>query len=88
MPLYISFYGTNLLTQCLVLVAVFCLFLPFQKIVIKKCPNEKKNFGLIFSGPEETHEASREDQKSHEEAISLEGAPRRVGAPPRLVGPS
>src|SRR3989337_2376634 len=39
---YISFFGTNLLTQCLVPVAIFCLFLPFQKIIIKKCPNEKK----------------------------------------------
>ena len=75
MPLYIIF-GTNLLTQCPVPVIVFCLFLPFQKINIKKCPNEKKNFGLIFSGPEETHEASGEDHKSHEEATSLEGAPR------------
>ena len=68
-------------------VVVFCLFLPLQKIIIKKCPNEKKNFGLIFSGPEETHEASGEDQKSHEEATSLEGAPRGVGRAPQACGP-
>ena len=39
---FTSFFGTNLLTQCPVPVAIFCLFLPFQKIIIKKCPNEKK----------------------------------------------
>jgi hypothetical protein len=40
--LYISFLGTNLLTQCPVPVAVFCLFLPFQKIIVKRSPNEEK----------------------------------------------
>jgi hypothetical protein len=46
-----------------------CFFL-FRKSLSKKVQTRKKNFGLIFSGPEETHEASGEDQKSHEEAAS------------------
>ena len=47
----------------------------------------RKNFGLIFSGPEETHEASGEDQRSHEEAASLEGAPQGGGRAPQVCGP-
>ena len=63
-------------------VAVFLLVFAFSENHYQKESKREKNFGLIFSGPEETHEASGEDQKSHEEATSLEGAP------PRLVGPS
>ena len=47
----------------------------------------EKNFGLIFSGPEETQEASGEDQKSHEEATSLEGVPQGGGRAPQACGP-
>ena len=87
MQLYIIF-GTNLLTQCPVPVVVFCLFLAFSENQYQTESKRRKNFGLIFSGPEETHEASGEDQKSHEEATSLEGTPWGVGRAPRLVGPS
>ena len=47
---YISFFGSNLLTQCPVPVAVFCLFLSFQKIIIKKCPNKKKTLKTMAPG--------------------------------------
>ena len=49
---------------------------------------QRKNFGLIFSGPEGTLEASGEDQKSHEGATSPDAAPRagRRG-PPGLWAP-
>ena len=53
----------------------------------KVSKREEKNFGLIFSGPEEIHEALGEDQKSHEEATSQEGAPRGVGRAPQAYGP-
>ena len=39
---FISFFGTNLLTQCLVPVAVFCLFFTSQKINTKQSPNAIK----------------------------------------------
>ena len=39
---FISFFGTNLLTQCPVPVAVFCLFFTSQKINIKRSPNTVK----------------------------------------------
>ena len=57
-------------------VVVFLLVFAFSKNHYEKVSKREKNFGLIFSGPEETHEASGEDQKNHEEAASLEGAPR------------
>ena len=39
---YILYFGTDLLTQCLVLVAVFFLFLVLQKIHTKQSPNATK----------------------------------------------
>jgi len=45
---FISFLGTNLLTQCLVPVAVFCLFLDFQIISTKRSPNATKLFDDYF----------------------------------------
>ena len=78
---YISFFGTNLLTQCPVPVAVFLLVFVFSENHYQKESKREKKIGLIFSEPEETHEASGEDQKSHEEATSLEGAPPGLWAP-------
>jgi hypothetical protein len=45
---FISFFGTNLLTQCPVPVAVFCLFLVFQEISTKLSPNAMKLFDDFF----------------------------------------
>ena len=41
---FISFFGTNLLTQCPVPVDVFCLFFTSQEINIKRSPNTTKLF--------------------------------------------
>ena len=60
---FISFFGTNLLTQCPMLVEVFCLFLDFQKISNKQSPNTKKLFE-IFSGPRETLGKSTKNNSS------------------------
>ena len=49
---FISFFGTNLLTYCLVPVVVFCLFFTSQKINIKRSPNAVKLF-VDFFGPED-----------------------------------
>ena len=50
---FISFFGTNLLTQCPVPVAVFCLHFTSQKINIKWSPNTAKLF-VDFYGPKGT----------------------------------
>ena len=49
---FISFSGTNLLTQCPVLVAVFCLFFTSQEINIKRSPNVAK-LSVHFFGPKD-----------------------------------
>ena len=41
---FISFFGTNLLSQCPVPVVVFCLFFTLQEINIKQSPNTAKLF--------------------------------------------
>jgi hypothetical protein len=69
------FFGTNLLTQCPVPVAVFLLVFAFSENPYQMESKRRKNFGSIFSGPEGTLEASGEDQTSHEGATSLGGAP-------------
>jgi hypothetical protein len=61
----------------------FLLVFAFSENHYQKVSRQEKNFGLIFSRPEETHEASREDQKSHEEATSLEGIPNISNIPER-----
>ena len=63
----------------------FLLVFAFSENHYQRESKREKNFGLIFSGPEETQEASGEDQKSHEEATSLEGAPPQACGP--LVAP-
>src|SRR6266536_2106428 len=45
---FISFFSTNLLTQCQVLVAVFCLFFTSQNISTKRSPNAAKLFVEFF----------------------------------------
>ena len=48
---FISFFGTNLLTQCPVPVAVFCLFFTSQEINIKRSPNTVICLEIVY-GPE------------------------------------
>ena len=65
----------------------FLLVFAISENHYQKVSKREKNFGLIFSGPEETHEASGEDRKSYEEATSLEVAPRGVGCASQAYGP-
>ena len=81
---FISFFVTNLLTQCLVSVAIFCLFLIFQKISTKRSPNAMKLFDKKF-WTKETLEASGGDQRMYEETARRPGAPR--GRPVALWAP-
>ena len=84
MQLYaiIYLFGTNLLTQCPVQLLFFLLVFVFSENHYQKVSKREKNFGLIFSGPKETHDASGEDQRSYE------GATSSGGVPPGLVVPS
>ena len=74
---FISFFGNNLLTQCPVLVAVFCLFFTSQEINIKRSPNTTKLFGDFFM-----------DQKTSIGPEQHLGVPRGGHNPPgRAWGP-
>ena len=46
---FISFFGTNLLTQCPVPVVVFCLFFTSQETNIKRSPNEAKLLWIFWT---------------------------------------
>ena len=70
---FISFFGTNLLTECPVLVAVFCLFFTSQEINIKRSPNTTKLFFGFFMDQKETN-----GPEQH-----LGGAPRGHNPPGR-----
>ena len=70
---FISFFGTNLLTQCPVPVLVFCLFFTSHEINIKRSPNTAKLFVDFFM-----------DQKtSNGPKKHLGGAPRGHNPPGR-----
>ena len=56
-------------------VVVFFLVFGFSGNQYEIESKQRKNFGLIFSGPEETLEGSGEDLTSHEGATSSGGAP-------------
>ena len=84
---FISFFGANLLTKCLVPVAIFCLFFTSQKINIKQSPNAAKLFGDFF-GPEDiqwAREAPRGAPRGAQPTRAHLGAQARPGGlcPPR-----
>ena len=84
---YILFFGTNLLTQCPVPLAIFCLFLVFQNISTERSPNATKLFGDFFLDIRDTRSFGRgpEDRGGgHEPPGPALGG---VGAPWCLVGP-
>ena len=53
----------------------FLLVFVFLENHYQKRSKREKNFWLIFSGLEETHKASGEDQRSHEGATTYQGTP-------------
>ena len=68
------FFRTSILTQCLVPVVVFCLFLLFQQISTKRSPNATELFDNFF-WTRETLEVSGGDQKANHYKFSKIGKP-------------
>ena len=77
---FISFFGTNLLTQCQVQVVVFSMFFTSQKINIKRTPNAAKLF-VDFFGPEDIQWAKEVPKREPEVSTRHQGAPGGPGAP-------
>ena len=75
-----SFYiifGTNLLTQCQVPVAVFCMFFTLQEINTKRSPNAGKLF-VDFFGPEDIQWAEEAPGGCSEGSTTNPGIPKWV----------
>ena len=81
---FISFLGTNLLTQCPVLVAVFCLFFTSQKINIKRSPNAAKLF-VEFLWTRRHPVGQRSTWGCPEGGTAHQGAPGGPGTPRWVV---
>ena len=66
----------------------FCLFQCFAEKEYQTESKRNETFGRVIFGTNATHETWRGRQGSNEDAMRQGGAPRGVGAPPTLVGPS
>ena len=84
---YISF-GTNLLTEGLVQIAVFCLFQCFTEKEYQTESKRNVTFGRVIFGTNVIQETWSGCQERSEEATRQEGAPRGTRCAPTLVGPS
>ena len=81
MHLHIIF-GTNLLTESPVQIAVFCLFQCFAEKEYQTESKRNETFGRVIFGTN----AIQETWSGHHERNKV--ATRQEGAPPTLVGPS
>ena len=81
---FISFFGTNLLTQCRVSVVVFCLFFTSQEINIKRSPNTAKLF-VDFLWTKRHPMGQRSTWGCPEGGTTHQGAPGPPGAPRWVV---
>ena len=79
-------FGTNLLTQGPVQIAVFCLFHCFEETEYQTESKRNKTFGNVIFSPNVIQETWTLLQAVPEEVTRVEGAP--LGVPPYLVGPS
>ena len=73
--LFYIIFGSNLLTEGLVPISVFSLFLSFTENEYQTESKRNKTFVMIFLGPEDIHRTWSSSQRSHEVATRTEGAP-------------
>ena len=87
--LFYIIFGTNLLTEGPVQIAVF--FCRFQCFAEKEYQTESKwneTFARTFLGTNAIQETWSGSQRCNKAATRQEGAPGGIGAPPTLVGPT
>ena len=80
-------FGTNLLTEGPVQIAVFCLFWCFTEKEYQMESKRNETFAMIFLGPKANKETWRWSRRCNEAATRQEDAPRGVGAPPPSWAP-
>ena len=81
-------FGTNLLTQGPVQIAVFCLFQCFAEKEYQTKSKRNETFGSVIFGTNVIQRTWSGRQEINEEATRQGGAPAPLGAPSPLVGPS
>ena len=81
-------FGTNLLTEGPLQIAVFCLFQCFAEKDYQTEYKRNETFGRVIFGTNAIQETWSGRHGSNEAATRQEGTPRGVGAPPTLVAPS
>ena len=86
-PFHIIF-GTNLLTEARCKFLFFCLFQCFTEKEYQMKSKRNETFGRVIFGTNVIQETWSGCQERSKEATRQEGAPRGVGAPPTLMGPS
>ena len=83
--LFLHFYiifGTNLLTEGPVQIAIFCLFQCFAEKEYQTDSKRNETFMRIFLGTNAIQETWSGSQRRNKAATRQEGVPRGVGAPP------
>ena len=75
-------FGTNLLTEGPVQIAVFCLFQCFEEKEYQTESKRNETFGSVIFGTEAIQETWSRRQGSFEVATRQGGAPAPLGAPP------
>ena len=80
-------FGTNLVTQGLVQIAVFCLFQCFIEKEYQMVSKRNETFGKVVSGKKAIQETWSARQGINDEATRQEGASRGVGVPPPSWAP-
>ena len=85
--LFYIIFGTNLLTEGPVQIAVLCLSQCFAEKEYQTESKRNETFVRIFFGTNAIQETWSGRQGSNEAAMRQEGAPRGVGAPPPSWAP-
>ena len=86
--IFISIFGTNLLTGGPARIAVFCLFQYFKEKEYQTESKWNETFGSVIFGTNVIQRTWSESQEAVEAATRVEDAPTHTGRAPYLVGPS
>ena len=86
--LFYIIFGSNLLSEGPVQIAVFCLFQCFAEKEYQMESKQNETFRSMIFGTNVIQRTWSASQEAAEVATRVEGVPTPLGAPPYLVGPS
>ena len=85
--LFYIIFGTNLLTEGPVQIAVFCLFRCFAEKEYQTESKQNETIARIFLGTNAIQKTWSGRHRRNKAATRQEGAPEWIGTPPTLVAP-